>query len=173
VLVHGIASSTANWDFTPTWSTARALASAGCVVYSYDHLGYAESPYLDVPGDGYTLTTCEHRRMLQEVVDAVKSGVYSTTAGADCTGARQPGGMPNRTVVIAGHSAGGWIVAGYPGACAQSLHTSRAFLNTSRGRPEGVGSIDPDNPGPESPPPRASPKTVARHTRFVHQGAHH
>ena len=39
VLVHGIASSTANWDFTATWSTARALASAGYVVYSYDRLG--------------------------------------------------------------------------------------------------------------------------------------
>src|SRR4051812_41246657 len=72
VLVHGIASSTANWDFTPTWSTARALASAGYVVYSYDRLGYAKSPYFDVPGDGFTLTTREHRRMLHEVVDAVK-----------------------------------------------------------------------------------------------------
>src|SRR4051812_13268435 len=53
VLVHGIASSTDNWDFTPTWSTARALAKAGYVVYSYDRLGYAKSPYFDVPGDGY------------------------------------------------------------------------------------------------------------------------
>src|SRR3954468_24294246 len=114
VLVHGIASSTANWDFTPTWSTARALASAGYVVYSYDRLGYAKSPYFDVPGDGYTLTTREHRRMLHEVVDAVKTGAYSTTAGADCAGAKQPGAMSNRTVVIVGHSAGGWIVAGYP-----------------------------------------------------------
>ena len=32
VLVHGIASSTANWDFTATWSTARALAKPGYVV---------------------------------------------------------------------------------------------------------------------------------------------
>ena len=54
VLVHGIASSTANWDFTPTWSTARALASAGYVVYSYDRLGYAKSPYFDVPGVRFT-----------------------------------------------------------------------------------------------------------------------
>ncbi|MFL5660701.1 MAG: hypothetical protein ACJ8BW_05045, partial [Ktedonobacteraceae bacterium] len=29
VLVHGIASSTANWDFTPSWSVARNLARAG------------------------------------------------------------------------------------------------------------------------------------------------
>jgi pimeloyl-ACP methyl ester carboxylesterase len=29
VLVHGIASSTDNWDFSPSWSVARALAAAG------------------------------------------------------------------------------------------------------------------------------------------------
>src|SRR5215212_4882534 len=52
VLVHGIASSTANWDFSPTWSTARALASAGYVVYSYDRLGYARSSYFDTPRGG-------------------------------------------------------------------------------------------------------------------------
>ena len=34
VLVHGIASSTENWDFSPTWSVARGLAAAGYVVYS-------------------------------------------------------------------------------------------------------------------------------------------
>jgi len=38
VLVHGIASSTENWDFSPTWSVARGLAAAGFVVYSYDRL---------------------------------------------------------------------------------------------------------------------------------------
>jgi pimeloyl-ACP methyl ester carboxylesterase len=126
VLVHGIASSTANWDFTPTWSTARALAGAGYVVYSYDRLGYAKSPYFDVPGDGYTLTTREHRRMLHQVVDAVKSGGYSSTAGGDCSSAKQPGGMSNRTVVIVGHSAGGWIVAGYPG----TYHDVAAMIQT-------------------------------------------
>jgi pimeloyl-ACP methyl ester carboxylesterase len=126
VLVHGIASSTANWDFTPTWSTARALASAGYVVYSYDRLGYAKSPYVDVPGDGFTLTTREHRRMLHQVVDAVKTGGYATTTGADCSGAKQPGGVSNRTVVIVGHSAGGWIVAGYPG----TYHDVAAMIQT-------------------------------------------
>src|SRR5215218_2063261 len=111
VLVHGIASSTANWDFTPTWSTARALASAGYVVYSYDRLGSARSSYFDVPGGGETLTTHEHRRMLHEVVEDVKSGGYSTSATDDCAAAT-PGGMRNPTVAILGHSAGGWIVAG-------------------------------------------------------------
>ena len=126
VLVHGIASSTANWDFTPTWSTARALASAGYVVYSYDRLGYANSPYFDVPGDGFTLTTREHRRMLHQVVDAVKAGSYATTSGANCSGAKQPGALSNRTVVIIGHSAGGWIVAGYPG----TYHDVAAMVQT-------------------------------------------
>src|SRR5919108_470811 len=126
VLVHGIASSTANWDFSPTWSTARALATAGYVVYSYDRLGYARSSYFDVPGGGETLTTREHRRMLHQVVQDVKSGGYSTSAADDCT-AGTPGGKPNPTVAILGHSAGGWIVAGYPG----TYHDVAAMIQTS------------------------------------------
>src|SRR5436305_2242609 len=47
VLVHGIASSTANWDFTPSWSVARSLAAAGYVVISYDRLGYAKSSWFE------------------------------------------------------------------------------------------------------------------------------
>jgi pimeloyl-ACP methyl ester carboxylesterase len=126
VLVHGIASSTANWDFSPTWSTARALATAGYVVYSYDRLGYARSSYFDVPGGGETLTTREHRRMLHQVVQDVKSGGYSTSAADDCAAAT-PGGMRNPTVAILGHSAGGWVVAGYPG----TFHDVAAMIQTS------------------------------------------
>jgi pimeloyl-ACP methyl ester carboxylesterase len=126
VLVHGIASSTANWDFSPTWSTARALATAGYVVYSYDRLGYARSSYFDMPGGGETLTTREHRRMLHQVVQGVKSGGYSTSATDDCAAAT-PGGMRNPTVAILGHSAGGWIVAGYPG----TYHDVAAMIQTS------------------------------------------
>ncbi len=126
VLVHGIASSTANWDFTPTWSTARALASAGYVVYSYDRLGYARSPYFDVPGGGETLTTREHRRMLHEVVQDVKNGGYATSSGDDCTSAT-PGGARHGRVVVLGHSAGGWVVAGYPG----TYHDVAAMIQTS------------------------------------------
>src|SRR5215218_4918125 len=126
VLVHGIASSTANWDFSPSWSTARALASAGYVVYSYDRLGYARSSYFDVPGGGVALTTREHRRMLHQVVGDVKTGAYSTTATDDCA-AGTPGGMRNPIVAILGHSAGGWIVAGYPG----TYHDVAAMIQTS------------------------------------------
>jgi pimeloyl-ACP methyl ester carboxylesterase len=126
VLVHGIASSTANWDFSPSWSTARALATAGYVVYSYDRLGYARSSYFDVPGGGATLTTREHRRMLHQVVGDVKTGGYSTTATDDCASGT-PGGMRNSTVAILGHSAGGWIVAGYPG----TYHDVAAMIQTS------------------------------------------
>jgi len=126
VLVHGIASSTANWDFSPTWSTARALASAGYVVYSYDRLGYARSSYFDMPGGGETLTTREHRRMLHQVVQDVKSGGYATSTTDDCA-AVTSGGTRNPTVVILGHSAGGWIVAGYPG----TYHDVAAMIQTS------------------------------------------
>ena len=93
VLVHGIASSTANWDFTPSWSTARALATAGYVVYSYDRLGYARSSYFDVPGGGETLTTREHRRMLHQVVQDVKTG--ATRRAATTARRRRPAGRGN------------------------------------------------------------------------------
>jgi pimeloyl-ACP methyl ester carboxylesterase len=126
VLVHGIASSTANWDLSPSWSTARALATAGYVVYSYDRLGYARSSYFDVPGGSGTLTTREHRRMLHEVVQDVKTGGYATSASDDCAAATA-GGMRNPTVAILGHSAGGWIVAGYPG----TYHDVAAMIQTS------------------------------------------
>src|SRR3954467_12866883 len=126
VLVHGIASATANWDFSPTWSTARTLATAGYVVYSYDRLGYARSSYFDVPGGGETLTPREHRRMLHEVVQGVKTGGYATSTSDDCAAAT-PGGMRNPTVAILGHSAGGWIVAGYPG----TYHDVAAMIQTS------------------------------------------
>src|SRR6201982_2990257 len=92
VLVHGIASSTENWDFSPTWSVARALASAGYVVFSYDRLGYAKSNYFSQPGGGYTLTTQAHRSMLHDVVGDVKSGGYSVSGSGDCSGPTTPGG---------------------------------------------------------------------------------
>jgi pimeloyl-ACP methyl ester carboxylesterase len=114
VLVHGIASSTENWDFAPTWSVARALASAGYVVFSYDRLGYARSHY-NVPGGGFQLTTQAHRAMLHDVVGDVKTGGYRIASGAGCGGTTTPGNTRNAKVVIVGHSAGGWIVAGYPG----------------------------------------------------------
>jgi pimeloyl-ACP methyl ester carboxylesterase len=115
VLVHGIASSTEDWDFSPTWSVARALASAGYVVYSYDRLGYAQSSYYSQPGGGYTLTTQADRAMLHDVVGDVKTGGYGIASGSDCSGTTTPGDITSQRVVIIGHSAGGWIVAGYPG----------------------------------------------------------
>ena len=136
VLVHGIASSTQNWDFSPTWSVARALAAKGYVVYSYDRLGYAKSPYYDHPGGGFTLTTSAHRDELHDVVGEVKSGAYTTTTGSDCSGPQQPSTVHNNRVVIIGHSAGGWIVAGYPG----KYHDVAAMIQTDIS-----GSISPPN----------------------------
>ena len=95
VLVHGIASSTENWDFSPTWSVARALASAGYVVFSYDRLGYANSSYYGQPGGGYTLTTQAHRAMLHDVVGDVKTGGYRSPRAA--TAQVRPHRRPRRT----------------------------------------------------------------------------
>jgi pimeloyl-ACP methyl ester carboxylesterase len=66
VLVHGIASSTDNWDFSPSWSVAQALAAAGYVVYAYDRLGYARSPYFDRPGGGFRITISTQRYVLHQ-----------------------------------------------------------------------------------------------------------
>jgi pimeloyl-ACP methyl ester carboxylesterase len=139
VLVHGIASSTENWDFSPTWSVARALASAGYVVFSYDRLGYAKSAWYSQPGGGYTLTTQAHRSMLHDVVGDVKSGGYGVSASGDCSGATTPGGTQNRTVVVIGHSAGGWVVAGYPG----EYHDVAAMIQTDISGSAGGSAASP------------------------------
>src|SRR6185312_14719661 len=114
VLVHGIASSTENWDFMPTWSVARSLALSGFVVISYDRLGFAKSHY-DRPKGGNLLLITNQRDMLHQLVGEVKSGNYTVARGDDCTGPQVPSHLANPTVVIAGHSAGGAIVQGYPG----------------------------------------------------------
>jgi pimeloyl-ACP methyl ester carboxylesterase len=144
VLVHGIASSTENWDFSPTWSVARALAAAGYVVYSYDRLGYAKSSYFSQPGGGSTLTTAAHRAELHQIVGEVKSGGYTTTSGPDCSARQRPGTIRSRRVVIIGHSAGGWIVAGYPGEHHDIAAMIQADIDGSNAQPP---------PGTPPPPP--------------------
>src|ERR1700759_3177437 len=139
VLVHGIASSTENWDFSPTWSVARALASAGYVVFSYDRLGYAKSSYFDHPGGGYALTTQAHRAMLHDVVTDVKTGGYTFAASGGCGRATTPRNTRNRTVVVVGHSAGGWIVAGYPG----EYHDVAAMIQTDISGSAGGSAASP------------------------------
>jgi pimeloyl-ACP methyl ester carboxylesterase len=139
VLAHGIASSTENWDFSPTWSVARALASAGYVVFSYDRLGYAKSSWYSQPGGGYMLTTQAHRSMLHDVVGDVKTGGYSVSGSGDCSGPTTPAATQNRTVVIIGHSAGGWIVAGYPG----EYHDVAAMIQTDISGSAGGSATSP------------------------------
>lgn len=155
VLVHGIASSTEDWDFSPTWSVARALASAGYVVFSYDRLGYAKSSYYDHPGGGYTLTTQAHRSMLHDVVGDVKAGGYRLTATGNCSGAMTPAGSRNTRVVVIGHSAGGWIVAGYPGEYHDVAAMIQADISGSAGgsatSPLGSSSGGGFTPDPNHP----------------------
>jgi pimeloyl-ACP methyl ester carboxylesterase len=135
VLVHGIASSTENWDFSPTWSVARALAAAGYVVYSYDRLGYAKSSYFSQPGGGTTLSTAAHRAELHQIVGEVKSGRYTTTHGSNCSAPQHPSTVHNSRVVIIGHSAGGWIVAGYPGEYHDVAAMIQADIDGSNAQP--------------------------------------
>jgi pimeloyl-ACP methyl ester carboxylesterase len=115
VLVHGIASSTGNWDYTPGFSVARRLAQAGFVVISYDRLGFANSHY-DRPKGGQLITTPNQRDMLHQLVGEVKTAAYTVARGADCSSRQTPSTLASPTVVIAGHSAGAAIVQGYPGA---------------------------------------------------------
>ena len=114
VLVHGIASSTTNWDLTPSWSVARRLAMAGFVVISYDRLGFAKSHY-DRPKGGDLILTTNQRDMLHQLVGEVKSGNYTIAQGGDCSAPQVPSNLANPTFVIIGHSAVGAIVQGYPG----------------------------------------------------------
>ncbi len=137
VLVHGIGSSTENWDFSPTWSVARALASAGYLVFSYDRLGYAKSSYFDHQGGGETLTTAAHRAMLHDVVGDVRSGGYQIAPGGDCGAPTTRADTMSQRVIIIGHSAGGWVVAGYPG----QYHDVAAMIETDiSGSAGGSGS---------------------------------
>lgn len=148
VLVHGVASSTQNWDYSPRWSVARSLARAGYVVISYDRLGYAKSSYFDHPGGGLTLTISVQRGLLHQVVREVKTGRYTTTRGNDCSAPQRPSRLSNHTVVIIGHSAGGWVVAGYPGeyhdvaAMVQADITAATPLATG---PDTHPMVDPDH----------------------------
>ena len=139
VLVHGIASSTEDWDFSPTWSVARALASAGYVVYSYDRLGYAASSYYSQPGGGYSLTTAAHRAMLHDVVTDVHSGNYATTSATSCGPSMPADGYRSAKVVVIGHSAGGWVVSGYPG----QYHDVSAMVEADISGSVGGGTSSP------------------------------
>lgn len=112
VLVHGVASSTANWDFTRRVSVARRLARAGYAVISYDRLGFARSRYR---GTGASITTPNQRAMLHEVVRSVRRGSYALGRRSSCARTRRAAPGASRRVVIVGHSAGGAIVEGYPG----------------------------------------------------------
>ena len=123
VLVHGIASSTENWDQAPTWSVARAFAAMGYVAIAYDRLGYRRSTF---DGSGTTLTTNAQRNVLHQMIGSMKTGDYSTTAAGDCNGAKTKSTLKSATQVIVGHSAGGWIVAGYPG----EFHDVAAMIQT-------------------------------------------
>ena len=147
LLVHGIASSTENWDFSRNWSLARALASAGYVVVSYDRLGYAKSPY--TAGSGTTLTTAVQRQILHQVVGQVRTGKYTITDRSNCS-KRGHDALPSAKVVIVGHSAGGLVVAGYPGQYHDVAAMIQADISASSSTPLAPGGgLTPDPAHPD------------------------
>jgi pimeloyl-ACP methyl ester carboxylesterase len=81
----------------------------------------------------------------------VKSGGYSTTGGSDCSGAEQPSTLRNGSVVIIGHSAGGWIVAGYPGEYHDVAAMVQADIPGSVPPPAGSSSGGSFTPDPNHP----------------------
>jgi pimeloyl-ACP methyl ester carboxylesterase len=147
VLVHGYASSTANWDFTPNWSVARKLVQQGYVVISYDRPGFARSPYA---GDPTTLGTFYQRGDLHQVVMQVRHGTYLLPNQDSCAPqvpkAQSTLASPN--VVIVGHSQGGGIVQGYPGA----YHDVAAMIQTDIGGPMIDAPANPIPPAMPTPP---------------------
>lgn len=129
VLVHGIASSTANWDFTPAWSVARSLARAGYTVISYDQLGFARSAYHRVNG-GRRLTAHTEQVMLHQVVHQVRTGTYTTTTAGGCAdpARRTPSTLASPRVVLVGHSYGAGLVEGYEGTYRDAAAVVQADL---------------------------------------------
>ena len=152
VLVHGIASSTDNWDQAPTWSVARAFAAMGYVVIAYDRLGYKRSTFA---GSGTTLTTHAQRDVLHQMIGSLKTGDYSTTTAGDCNGPKAKSTLKSSTEVIVGHSAGGWIVAGYPGeyhdvaAMIQTDITGSSSKGTEQNEASKGGGFTPDPARPD------------------------
>jgi pimeloyl-ACP methyl ester carboxylesterase len=142
VLVHGVASSTRTWDLSPTWSVARALASAGYEVVSYDQLGFAKSPYK--AGSGGTLTTRVQRQLLHQVVEQIKTGGYTLTDKPTCSKPSDSHPLRSDKVVVVGHSAGGLVVAGYPGQYHDVNATIQADISASKPTtPAPGGSFNP------------------------------
>jgi pimeloyl-ACP methyl ester carboxylesterase len=149
VLVHGSGSSTVDWDLSPKWSVARALASAGYIVFSYDRLGFAKSSYFKVPGGGNTLTTAVQRGLLHQVVKQVRTGLYRTTTQNTCSGRGSAFRLKSRKVIIVGHSGGGWVVAGYPGEYHDVAAMIQADITASFVTPTAPGgsfTTDPAHP---------------------------
>lgn len=163
VLVHGIASSTANWDFIPSWSVARMLAARGYVVISYDRPGFARSPYV---GDPATLHTPNQRADLHQLVMQVRQGTYSVASSDSCAATTPKSQTTYRSprTVIAGHSQGGSVVQGYPGL----FHDVSAMIQADISGPmiTAPPSPIPAPPAPPAPVPDPVPPAPPGYSNF-------
>ena len=120
---HGAAGNRSVWDVSmmdaldgerllEEISFAPVLARAGYAVITYDRLGYGQSPY---HGSGYDLVADNHVGMLHEIVTQVRGGSYRLQSGDSCDPAGSAPAFGSDTIVLAGHSFGGFMVSSYAG----------------------------------------------------------
>lgn len=124
VLAHGLAGDRSVWDISmaaplaqstnlASISFAPSLARAGYAVITYDRLGYGQSPY---HGLGKEITADTQTGMLHEIVTQVHDGTYRVLSrGTNCAEAGRAPSFGSDTVVIGGHSFGGFMVSSYAG----------------------------------------------------------
>ena len=105
-------------------------------------------------------TVSHHMRLLRDLgyVELLRTRHAARSSRSSTSGARTP------LLCVSGRLPAG--------GSRTRLRTSSVSCNTSRGRSEGVCAFDRDYLGQSRPPPRSSPKTVEKHARFAHSGAH-
>jgi pimeloyl-ACP methyl ester carboxylesterase len=114
VLVHGVNTWSRFWDLRPSFSIARKLAAEGFLVFAYDMLGTGNSTY-PYPLRA-TLTLGGQQVMLHEIIEQVRGhAVLRPGEPNPCARSRSLGVGLRPIVALVGHSAGTFLVQGYPG----------------------------------------------------------
>jgi pimeloyl-ACP methyl ester carboxylesterase len=121
IAVHGFVNDRRIWDggsFDPVLeeSYARALANAGYVVITYDRLGYGQSPYLNDPGAGFTITLDNQLGILKEIIAQIKDGSYKEGYKEGmCSSGTSAGIRFKKDPILIGHSGGASLIESYAG----------------------------------------------------------
>jgi pimeloyl-ACP methyl ester carboxylesterase len=114
VPVHGVNTWSRFWDLRPSFSIARKLAAEGFLVFAYDLLGTGNSTY-PYPLRS-TLTVGGQQVMLHEIIEQLRGrSVLRLGEPNPCAGSSPLGVGRRPMVALVGHSAGTFLVQGYPG----------------------------------------------------------